>query len=83
VTQTLCVGQPVADELKTGTIRVRTDLIDMIRVICAHERDDDGSRLKAVEYVDSLLRESVVERHAAVMKRFAKQATDTDRKGKK
>lgn len=73
----------MADESKTGTIRVREDLIDMIRVICTHERADDGGRLKAVEYVDSLLRGPVTERHAVVMRRIVKQATDTDKKGKK
>jgi hypothetical protein len=83
VAPTFCVGHPVADDLATGTVRVRTDLIDMIRVICTHERQDDGSRLKAVEYIDSLLRGPVVARHEAVMRRIVRQAADSDKKGKK
>ena len=72
----------MADD-KTGTVRVRADLIDMIRVICTHERDEDGTRVKAVEYIDSLLRGPVTERHAAVMRRLVKQAGDADKKGRK
>lgn len=82
---TLCVGLPVASEfdLGTGTVRVRNDLIEMVRVVCTHDRNPDGSRLKAIELLDSILRKPLTDRYNATMNRIAKLAAENERKGKK
>lgn len=60
----------------TTTARVFEDIAEMVRVICTHTKEGSGKHLRALDYIDSILREKVTRDYAAVMKRIAKQHRD-------
>lgn len=50
-------GQELAP---SGTLRLSTDLLEMMREICFHSRDNRGRRVKITQLADELFRPVVV-----------------------
>lgn len=61
------------DQPSTETLRVASDLVEMLREICFHSRDSRSRRLKITAVVDELLRPAVTKRHREVMQRVEKE----------
>jgi hypothetical protein len=47
------------DQAASETARVSKDLMEMMREICFHTKDDRGKRLKLTQLLDNLLRPAV------------------------
>lgn len=58
----------------TETVRVASELMEMLREICYHSRDERNRRPKITAVVDEMLRPAVVKRHREVMQRAKKEA---------
>lgn len=61
------------EQPSTVTVRMDADLVRMARVICAHTPGRGGKQLKLVDYLDSLLRGPITERHAEIMAQIAQE----------
>ncbi len=62
------------DQPSSETVRVAGDLMEMLRLICFHTRDERNRRLKLTQYVDGLLRPLVVREHAALRARLEEES---------
>ncbi len=51
------------------TVRISGDLMEMLREICFHSRDERGRRFKMTQYLDGLIRPLVLREYAAFQKR--------------
>ncbi len=59
-------------ELPTETVRLKKDLVKMLRVICTHT-ERDGKRVKIGDFVDGMIREQVAKAHDEVLQAIADQ----------
>lgn len=68
--------KPVEDkpDLPTETVRLKKDLVQMLRVICTHTLQD-GKRIKLGDYLDEMIREKVIKAHDKVLQEIADRQT--------
>lgn len=58
------------------TLRVHSDIMDMIRDIIYHDRDGRGRRYKLIQLGDELIRPVLTRRHREVMDRVERAKKD-------
>ena len=74
------VAKEKDSDLDTVTMRMRQDLARMIRTICDNT-NRGGKRLRAVDYLDEIIRERVEQDHSDLVARLAD--LEKARRGKK
>jgi hypothetical protein len=57
----------------TSTTRIDTELLDFMKVICAHTKGRDGRPIRIGDYLDSIVRPTILRDHKAVMDRIRKE----------
>lgn len=65
----------MADPVKTKTVRVKSDLADMIATICDVARDR-GERLSSDTLLDSIIRKEITRRFEAALKQRQEQLNE-------